>query len=114
MRFEPRGLRRMLQNHGVDVTYTSEGSGTYVVGTGYTEGTPTPEVIRVYYSMFNQDEIDGTSILAGDRKAVFCPTGSTIKPKNGDTIGTTRVEGVREIMSGDAVVYICHVRDFNG
>lgn len=114
MRFKPRGLKRMLQNHGVYETYTSKGEGTYVVGSGFTGGLDTLENIRVYYSQFQSDEIDGESVQQGDRKAVFVPTDNTVKPKNGDTIGSTRVEGVREIMSGDAVVYICHVRDFSG
>ena len=112
MRFEPRGLKRMLKNHGVYETYTSKGEGTYVVGSGFTEGVDTLENILVYYSQFNQDEIDGQSVQQGDRKAVFVPTENTVKPKNGDTIGNTRVEGVREIMSGSAVVYICQVRDY--
>lgn len=103
----------MLDRHGVDAVFTSRGSGTYVVGVGYTEGTPDPLTVRVYYSEFNLEEVDGQSILQGDRKAVFIPPEGSPKPKNGDTIGDTRVEGVREIMSQDAVVYICHVRDFS-
>ena len=113
MGFEPRGLKRMLQNHGVDVEYVSKGEGTYTVGVGFTEGTSITETVRVYFSRFQQEEIDGTVVLQGDRKAVFIPSDTTPKPKNGDKIGNTRVEGVREIMSGPAVVYICHVRDFH-
>lgn len=112
--FNAKGIDNLINAHGVTATYTSKGSGSYTVGTGYTSGSDTPEQIKVYYSSFLQEEIDGQSVLMGDRKAVFVPKSNTIKPKNGDTIGNTRVEGVREIMSGDAVVYVCHVRDFSG
>jgi hypothetical protein len=107
----PTGLAKMLQEHGADVTFVSKGSGTYTPGSGFVAGTPDPETVRVYWSQYKEEEVDGVSILSGDRRVVFIPTSTTPKPKNGDTIGGLRVEGVREIFSGGPIVYICQIRD---
>ena len=107
----PTGLKRMIQEHGEDVTFVSKGGGSYVAGTGYTPSGNTSYTIRVYWSRFEQEEIDGETVLMGDKKAVFVPSASTPKPKNGDTIKGYRVEGVREIFSGGPIVYITQVRE---
>lgn len=112
MTFTSSGLEMMLQRHGKAAVYKSVAAGTYTAGTGFTSGSDTPENITVYYSMYKNEEVDGTSVLKGDKLAVFVPSATTIKPKNGDLIGNNRVESVREIMSEGAVVYLCQVRKY--
>ena len=77
--------------------------------------TSTWHPVKVVWSQWSADEIDGTLIRANDRKALVSATG--VRPEVSDQISMAdgqqgdEIVSVREIApAGQAVLYICNVR----
>ena len=121
MTFRSADIKYLIQDHGKEVTYSHVGSvGSYVPGTGLTGGSTTDYTVVVYNYNYRLEEVDGDSILRGDRRAAMPVTdvnGDTIpEPEPGDTLAgegdEVTVVSVSQIMSGpEAVCYILQVRE---
>lgn len=121
MVFNPRGLNRMLERHGKDITLTvPTGTGTYDPNTGEYSSGNLHYTVRGYFYSFSDDAIDGDTIQSGDSKIVLKSTqtnGAAIpKPDSGSKISyssdTWSVVGAETIWSGSSVLcYILHVRN---
>jgi len=119
--FRSIDIRRLIEEHGKNRTFNSISSvGSYVPGTGVSGGTSTSYTVKIYPYNYRVEDIDGDSILRGDRKAampVIDTSGNTIpEPEPGDTLtgegDKVTIVSVQQIMSGDeAVCYVLQVRE---
>lgn len=121
MLFRSADLRRIVNNFGREATLRTKAVGSYDPSTGDISGTTnTDYTIKTYLYEYRLDEIDGRSIVAGDRRAVIHSLdtgGSTIpEPEVDDEIrglgDTVSIVSVSKIYSGDTLVcYIAQVRE---
>lgn len=114
-------IRYLLNSHGQDLTFVAKGFGTYNTATGtLSGGSETSYTVRMHFSNYNIQDIDGSQVVLGDRR-VLMPTldtsGSAIpSPDIGDEISgngdTVSIVSVQTLMSGSSpICYICQVRE---
>ena len=109
-----RDVERLLKTHGYDISLTrSNVDGSYDTSTGKVSGgTTTSATVRGVFIDYRESDIDGTSILADDRKLLLQARGLELTPENGDALdGDVQVISVRTIKSGSTIVaYTCQTR----
>jgi hypothetical protein len=109
-----RDVTRLLATHGYDLTLKRvKVGGTYDTTTGtVTGGATSTATIRGVFIDYNEQDIDGTNVLADDRKLLVQADGLTLVPEVGDFVDDeVRIERVRKIQSGATVIaYICQTR----
>ena len=121
MSFRSYDLLRMLDDFGRDLTliYVSEGS--YDPSTAsLTGGSTSNATVRGYFYNYRLDEVDGSSIVLGDRRLLLPATdtsGNTLtEPDIGDEVtgsgDKVSIVAVTKIFSGTGLVcYLCQVRE---
>lgn len=106
----------VLRDLGKNGTISKTTTGTYDQTTGITSaGTTTAYSIRVALTAYANKDIDGTVILAKDRKAIISASNLLVTPAVGDKIIVSLVQyTIIEVMTidagGIALVYIAQVR----
>ena len=121
MTFRSIDLKYLIDEHGRPCTFTVKSLGTYNVATGSLSGGSTTDyTVNIHFADYNLEDIDGSSVVMGDRKALFPlvdTSGDAIpEPDIGDEISgqgdKVSVVAVQKIMSGTSpVCYICQVRE---
>lgn len=121
MLFRATDLNRIVQAYGRDLTLRSKSTGTYDPSTGgLTGGSNTDYTVKIYLFDYRLDEIDGTEVVAGDRRAVILSTdtsGDAIpEPEVNDEIrgagDTVSIVRTSKIYSGtDVICYLSQVRE---
>lgn len=121
MFFRGSDLRRIVDQFGRNVTLRVKTTGTYSPDTGsLSGGTTTDYTVKTYIYDYRLDEIDGQSIVAGDRRAVLhtLDTGGSAIPEpevDDELIGagdTVSIVSASKIYSGDDVIcYLLQVRE---
>lgn len=118
--FSQTELLYLIQDHGKQLTWTSKGTSSYNVLTSQPTTSDTSVTVLGYFYNYQLGDVDGVSIVLGDRRLALPTTdtsGNTIPtPKKGDTFAgesdTVSVVRVDKIMSGDnAVGFVCQVRE---
>lgn len=109
-----RDVTRLIATHGYTLTLKRvKVGGAYNTTTGVVEGgaTSTGTIRGVFINYLEQD-VDGTNVLADDRKLLVQADGLTLTPETGDFVDEeVRIERVRKIQSGDTVIaYVCQTR----
>jgi hypothetical protein len=109
-----RDVEKLIDRYGYDLTLrrTAVG-GAYNTTTGaVTGGTTTTASVRGVFVNYMERDIDGTSILADDRKLLLQARGLTVAPETGDTLDNdVQIISVRTIKAGATVVaYVCQTR----
>ena len=112
-------LQRLVNLYGEPLTLVSKSFGAYDPNTG--SNTQEPQYIPFigYMAAYDLGDIDGTSIIRGDRKVILGnkdSNGIAISPEVDDEITGTGdrvgIVSVGKIMSSGVVVcYICQVRE---
>lgn len=120
MSFYSADLKFLVDGHGALVTFRSRTAGVYNPATGTVSHTNSDATVKAYFGNYMLSEIDGTSIVSGDRKVVlntFDTSGVAInEPEIDDQIigqgDTVTIVGIQKIFSGGTLVcYICQVRE---
>ncbi len=115
-------LTHMIKRHGQELTLRkSVSEGTYNPATGSVSGATTEDyTVLGYFYNYDIEEIDGTSVLRGDRKLLLYTkdiVGEDLpEPESNDKVlgsgDTVSVISVRKILSGSTVrCYILQVRE---
>lgn len=109
-----RDVQRLIKTHGYDVVIkrTNVG-GTYNTTTGtITGGSTTTATGRGVFINYVEQDIDGTSILADDRKLLLQALGLSVVPETGDSVDDeVQIVSVRTIQSGATIIaYVCQTR----
>ena len=83
-----RDVQRLLTTHGYDLSLKrTNNGGSYNTATGKVSGgTASIATVRGVFIDYRESDIDGTSILADDRKLLLQARGLTITPKTGDVL----------------------------
>ena len=109
-----RDVQRLLTTHGYDLSLKRTNSGgAYDTTTGKVSGgTTISATVRGVFIDYRESDIDGTSILADDRKLLLQARGLTMAPETGDVLDDdVQIVSVRTIKSGDTVIaYTCQTR----
>jgi hypothetical protein len=109
-----RDVQRLLATHGYTLSLKRTNSGgSYSTATGKVSGGDTLlEDVRGVFIDYRESDIDGTSILADDRKLLLQARDMTMIPAPGDVVGDdVQVVSVRTIKSGNTIVaYTCQTR----
>jgi len=109
-----KDVTRLLATHGYDLTLSRRlDGGSYSTTTGKVSGgTTTTETVRGMFINYMEEEVNGTSITADDRKLILRAQGMTMVPETGDFVDNeVRILDVRKIQSGATVIaYICQTR----
>lgn len=119
MTFRFQDLKRLIDTHGVEITFTTRGSVSYDPSTGNTSSTDTNYTVYGYFYNYNLSELGNNNINLGDRKLVLSlvdTSGVAIPEPEVDDIfsgegDTVRAVSVSKIMSGGPICYICQVRE---
>lgn len=112
-------VQRLITLYGEPLTLIKKAFGAYNPATGTTTTTETEVDILGYQASFDLAEMDGVSVIRGDRKVLMSTkaiNGDTFEPDIDDEIvgtgDTVSIVSVSKIMSGTTVlVYICQVRE---
>ena len=114
-------VRFLINRRGRNATLVQDNLSAYDPSTGtYSSSSASDEyTIKMYMADYNSDEVDGDTIVRGDRK-VLMPTVDTSgvafpTPAVGDKVegvgDTVKVVSTQEISNNTTVVvYICQVR----
>jgi len=109
-----RDVQRLLATHGYVLSLKRTNSGgSYNTTTGQFSGGETlTEDVRGVFINYMEQEIDGTSVLADDRKLLLQARGTTMVPETGDDIDDeVKIITVRKILSGTTLIaYVCQTR----
>ena len=83
-----RDVQRLLATHGYTLSLKRTNSGgSYSTATGKVSGGDTLlEDVRGVFIDYRESDIDGTSILADDRKLLLQARGLTLAPETGDVV----------------------------
>jgi len=114
-------MKFLLSERGSEVTFRRIPKGSYDTTTGtVTSGAAQDETVLVAFKEYNQNQVDGTNVLRGDRIALMSAfksdgTALTKRPEEGDLfVGVgdkARIISVREYLDNDVVIaYRCQVR----
>ena len=117
-----RDVVALLRDHGYDLTFRRiNNGGTYDPATGtITGGSNSDETIRAIFLNYNANDVDGTLVQRGDRKAVIAATynGTAITktPQINDELrdegDAVRLVSIQTIKSGASILaYICQARE---
>ena len=84
-----RDVQRLLATHGYDISLKRTNSGgAYDTTTGKVSGgTTISATVRGVFIDYRESDIDGTSILADDRKLLLQARGLAMTPETGDVVG---------------------------
>lgn len=113
-------LLTLVNRFGKSVTLRAVTTGTYNVSTGSVTNTTSDTTVKAYFGNYTLEEMDGSSIVKGDRKVVVntldTSNVSITEPKVGDLIvgedDTVSIVSVQKILSGTTpTCYICQVRE---
>lgn len=120
MTFSTRGLNRLLNKYGVEVSLVSKTKGSYDVSLGEWVQESAPSSVIGYFYNYEDDAVDGSNIQNGDSKLALKSTeinGEALpKPMSGDLIkygsDTWSVVGCQTIRSKASVIcYLVQVRN---
>ena len=121
MSFRSYDLLRMLDDFGRDLTLIYVSEGTYnPVTSSLTGGSTSSATVRGYFYNYRLDEVDGSSIVLGDRRLLLPAvdtSGSTLtEPDIGDEVtgsgDKVSIVSVTKIFSGTSLIcYLCQVRE---
>jgi hypothetical protein len=102
----------LLRDFGSALTLARPGVGTYDPATGKTSTpTATTFTVRGVFINYEDKNVDGTVVRAGDRRLLVSAQGSTTAPAIGDRVGGLQVVDVRTIAPrGVAVAWACQMR----
>jgi hypothetical protein len=111
----------LINKEGTQVTLVKPVYGAYDPATGTVSSTTnTSYTVKCYFANYMLDEIDDSSIVHGDRRALipYVDTSNNTlpEPDTEDTIsgvgGTVKIKRVQKLFSGDTLIcYICQVRE---
>jgi len=112
----------LLRDHGYDLTFRRiNNGGTYDPATGtVTGGSNSDETIRALFLNYNANDVDGTLVQRGDRKAVIAATysGNALSktPQINDELrgeaDAVRIVSIQTIKSGSSILaYVCQARE---
>ena len=115
-------VRKLMDEFGYDLTFRRIVEGTYNPATGTTGASSNDdETVRGYFADYELNEIDGTTIQRGDRKAIISAvdaSGSALTktPQSSDLLigegNNVRIVTVEKPKPSDVnAVYICQVRE---
>jgi hypothetical protein len=111
-------LQRLINLYGEELTLVGKSFGVYDPTTGTTATTNEETEFLGYNAMYDLGEIDGTTVIRGDRKIIlgaFDLDGEPISPNVDDEVtgqgDRVSVVSVSKIMSGSNIIcHICQVR----
>lgn len=121
MSFRSYDLLMLLEDYGRDLTliYVSEGS--YNPATGSLSGGSTStSTVKGYFYNYRLDEVDGSSIVLGDRRLLLAASDTSgvalVEPEVGDEVtgsgDKVSIVSVAKIFSDTRVMcYLCQVRE---
>jgi hypothetical protein len=112
-------LQRLVNTYGEPLTLISKSFGVYNPATGENAVTSTSQTALGYNASYDLAEVDGTTVIRGDRKVIFGSvdtSGQAINPKVDDEVvgrgDKVSIVSVSVIMSGPTpICYICQVRE---
>lgn len=102
-----KDVKRLMKTHGYDVTFKRvEFGGNYDPATGLVSGGSTLTWTgRGVFTDFTGEEVNGTSILADDRKLLLQADELEREPAVGDQIDdSVQVVDVRKLRSGQTTI----------
>jgi hypothetical protein len=109
-----RDVKKLIDRYGYDITLSRTNvGGTYSTTTGKVgSGSTTTATLRGVFVNYEQEDIDGTSVLADDRKLLVQARGLNVAPKKGDLVaGDVQIVSVRTIKAGaTTIAYVCQAR----
>lgn len=121
MTFRQTDLKYLINEHGKDCTFLAKSLGTYDATTGtLSGGSSRSYTMKMYFSNYNIQDIDGSKIVLGDRRALLLNEDiyglPTPEPDIGDEIvgenDKVSIVSVQKLMSSNTVLcYICQVRE---
>lgn len=121
MSFRSYDLLRMLDDFGRDLTLIYVSEGTYdPVTSSLTGGSTSNATVRGYFYNYRLDEVDGSSIVLGDRRLLLPNIDTSGDPLTEPDIGDevtgsgdkVSIVSVTKIFSGTALIcYLCQVRE---
>lgn len=119
--FLSRRMLTLISKYGQQITLTKKSDGTYDTSTGQYSQAETPYTAKAYLSNYNLEQINGDTIIKGDRQVLlskFDTSGDELpEPEGGDIVSVAngddaKVVMVQKIYSGsDIACYICQVRE---
>jgi hypothetical protein len=77
---------RVLLRFGASATLTRNAAGVYDPATGTATPTVTTQTVQAAVFDYDQEYVNGTSILAGDKQVFMSAVGLTFKPQTGDVL----------------------------
>lgn len=63
-----KSVAYIVDNEGYSAIVVRRGSGTYDVSTGSRPRPPTPEAVRIVTVAYKREDVNGVSIVVGDKK----------------------------------------------
>lgn len=121
MSFRSYDLLRMLDDFGRDLTLIYVSEGTYnPVTSSLTGGSTSNATVRGYFYNYRLDEVDGSSIVLGDRRLLLPNIDTSGNPLTEPDIGDevtgsgdkVSIVSVTKIFSGTSLIcYLCQVRE---
>jgi hypothetical protein len=115
-------FRFLVTRRGRNATLVQDNLSAYdpTTGTYSSSSVPDEYTVKTYMADYKLEEVDGNTVVLGDRKAIMATVDTTgiafPKPSVGDKIegigDTVKVVDVQEIFnSTTTVAYICQVRE---
>lgn len=121
MSFRSYDLLRMLDDFGRDLTLIHVSEGSYDPTTAsLTGGSVSNTTVRGYFYNYKLEEVDGTSVVLGDRRLLLPSVDTSNNPFTEPDIGDqvtgsgdkVRIVSVSKIFSSTTLVcYLCQVRE---
>jgi len=107
-----RDTALLMRDFGSTLTLTRPGVGAYNPATGKTAAaTPTSFTVRGVFVNYEDKNVDGTVVRAGDRRLLVSTQGSSTTPAIGDRVNGLQVVDVRTIAPrGVAIAWACQMR----
>ena len=108
--------QKIIERYGRSVVLRRNNEGTYNPATDTITGASTTDVsVIAVFTDFEQDEIDGTLIVRGDKKAVIAAGSLNSPPENNDILidgsDQYRIVQLMAVQPGDtALIYKVQVR----
>jgi hypothetical protein len=105
-------VAHLLQEYGSNLTVTRPGAATYNPATGIlTSAAATTYTVQGVFINYEDRNVDGTVVRAGDRRLLVSTIGTTGTPQIDDAVGGLKIVDVRTIApSGVPIAWACQVR----